>query len=584
MSQSSNGPSSLWKKAVSLLRRSLSSGKLGISRTARRFRMKGGAGLRHLRARLLPMRLHLRRAGARCIAALNRRLPVRAALAAGQRALSLGRRALVLLAAAGMAAGLRLYSRLHQAGEFLAPRLSHLFRDKIGALLATGRTGVRGKIGAMAMASAFTVIIGSSYFYHMALAVSINGEFAGYVRSEEELEEIIASVEEYSSEVLGEEYTLTVEVDSSTQLVSENELMDKSQAENLLISAVEEIDTLAVVRVDDVIVGAVEDIETAEAARDEYIQQFVGDHTDAQVELLQPCTIEMEDVDVTYLTDAEGLKAAFAQTVEPATLHTIQAGETIESIAQAYGLQVTALASMNPALQSGELPDAGTDLVVSPAQRRLNVQVTRPISYEEYLPYETIETESDELTQGTREVTQQGQAGSAQVEATLVTLNGIEQEREILSRVVTAEPVDELITVGTKEPVSTDTDVSSGSGWMILPFNGRLSSNYGYRWGSFHRGIDLAGSTGSPVVAAASGTVVLAGWNGTYGYCVIISHGNGLETLYAHNSSLNVSVGETVSQGELIARVGSTGRSTGPHCHFEVRVNGDHVNPWNYLQ
>ena len=88
---------------------------------------------------------------------------------------------------------------------------------------------------------------------------------------------------------------------------------------------------------------------------------------------------------------------------------------------------------------------------------------------------------------------------------------------------------------------------------------------------------------GTPIVAADGGVVKSAGWRGNYGYCVVIRHDNGLETLYAHNSKLLVSAGQRVGKGTQIAKMGSTGRSTGSHCHFEVLKNGKHVNPWNYI-
>ena len=96
-------------------------------------------------------------------------------------------------------------------------------------------------------------------------------------------------------------------------------------------------------------------------------------------------------------------------------------------------------------------------------------------------------------------------------------------------------------------------------------------------------GLDIATSKGTPISAAASGTVAFAGYKGSYGYLVVISHGNGVQTYYGHCSSLYVSAGETVSQGQTIAAVGSTGNSTGPHLHFEVRVNGTAYNPENYV-
>jgi murein DD-endopeptidase MepM/ murein hydrolase activator NlpD len=122
----------------------------------------------------------------------------------------------------------------------------------------------------------------------------------------------------------------------------------------------------------------------------------------------------------------------------------------------------------------------------------------------------------------------------------------------------------------------------SSSG-LIWPVNGPVTSGFGMRWGRMHTGIDIAVPTGTPVQASAAGTVVYSGWMSGYGYLVAVDHGGGLATAYAHNSSLLVDVGEHVEQGQTIAYSGSTGHSTGPHVHFEVRVNGVPVDPLLYL-
>jgi murein DD-endopeptidase MepM/ murein hydrolase activator NlpD len=98
-----------------------------------------------------------------------------------------------------------------------------------------------------------------------------------------------------------------------------------------------------------------------------------------------------------------------------------------------------------------------------------------------------------------------------------------------------------------------------------------------------HTGIDISAGTGTSIRAASAGTVVSAGWRGGYGKCVVISHSGGLATLYAHQSEILVEVGQTVKRGEVIGKVGSTGYSTGPHLHFEVRANGSPVDPMGYL-
>lgn len=131
--------------------------------------------------------------------------------------------------------------------------------------------------------------------------------------------------------------------------------------------------------------------------------------------------------------------------------------------------------------------------------------------------------------------------------------------------------------------------VPSGSGSMIWPLNGPITSEFGWRnhpiFGGqrFHSGLDIGGDYGLPIVAAQSGTVSHAGWISGYGNTIMIEHGGGIVTLYGHNQSLAVEVGQQVNQGDVIAYCGSTGNSTGPHCHFEVRQNGEPVSPHGFL-
>lgn len=121
------------------------------------------------------------------------------------------------------------------------------------------------------------------------------------------------------------------------------------------------------------------------------------------------------------------------------------------------------------------------------------------------------------------------------------------------------------------------------SAGLVWPVGGPITSGFGPRWGRMHEGIDIAGSSGTPIAAAAAGTVIIAGWSGGYGNLVVIDHGNGISTAYGHNSSLAVSVGQSVGQGTVVSGMGTTGHSTGVHLHFEVRVNGSAVDPLGYL-
>jgi murein DD-endopeptidase MepM/ murein hydrolase activator NlpD len=130
--------------------------------------------------------------------------------------------------------------------------------------------------------------------------------------------------------------------------------------------------------------------------------------------------------------------------------------------------------------------------------------------------------------------------------------------------------------------VPAPTGAASAAGF-VWPVHGVLTSGFGWRWGRMHEGVDIAVSNGTPVVAAKAGVVIVAGWMGGYGNLVVVDHGGGVATAYGHNTSVTVGVGQEVAQGQLIAYSGNTGHSTGPHVHFEVRINGGAVDPMGYL-
>lgn len=140
-----------------------------------------------------------------------------------------------------------------------------------------------------------------------------------------------------------------------------------------------------------------------------------------------------------------------------------------------------------------------------------------------------------------------------------------------------------------EESGGSDDNYVQGTGQLSWPCSGVITSPYGYRthpiFGRtiYHSGMDIGVDYGTPIHAADSGAVIYSGWISGYGNAVIIDHGGGMQTLYGHNQSLNVSEGQSVSKGDVIAFAGSTGNSTGPHCHFEVEINGQAVDPMGYL-
>lgn len=196
--------------------------------------------------------------------------------------------------------------------------------------------------------------------------------------------------------------------------------------------------------------------------------------------------------------------------------------------------------------------------------------------------YKTTEIKTEDLYIGSTKIKTKGVAGQEKVTYRVtVDDNGTEQKTEIGTEQITA-PVDEQVLVGTKKMYSADKNGNAPMLWPVKRVSGSYVSSY-VGDDRNHKGMDIVAKAGTPVYAAAAGTVSYAGYSSGYGNYIIIDHGNGLTTLYAHNSTLAVSKGDQVAAGESIAAVGRTGYATGNHLHFEVRVNGSYVNPVPYI-
>ena len=193
------------------------------------------------------------------------------------------------------------------------------------------------------------------------------------------------------------------------------------------------------------------------------------------------------------------------------------------------------------------------------------------------IPFDTKSTQDNSLYIGESVTVTEGKEGTAQIEAETVYENGTPQSRRILSENVLITPVARVVRVGTKEKDVLKTG-------LFYPLQGVVSSPYGERWGKIHEGIDIAVPEGTPVLAAECGRVIYAGDGGTYGNLVRIDHGYGVVTAYAHLGTINVKAGQSVGANTQIALSGNTGRSTGPHLHFEVVNNDTPVDPNLYLK
>lgn len=285
----------------------------------------------------------------------------------------------------------------------------------------------------------------------------------------------------------------------------------------------------------------------------------------------------------TSIIPTDSMRQYINGTQKAGTMYTVKAGDTATSIAAANKISLAELQKINrnlgDSIKPGDLIQLRVDVPT------LAVELTKTVNYEEKIPFSTVTQEDDSQYSDFTKVLVQGSEGKQRCVDTVHTVNGIETERDSISKTVQVQPVNKVVLVGTKRRPVNEKGVPSGNFLWPVPSLHTMTSPFGMRWGEFHKGIDISGSGayGDTIVAADGGIVSLAGWNDGYGKCVMIDHQNGKSTLYGHCSSLLVSEGEAVSKGQPIARIGSTGNSTGSHLHFEIIVGGSNVNPLRYV-
>ncbi len=259
-------------------------------------------------------------------------------------------------------------------------------------------------------------------------------------------------------------------------------------------------------------------------------------------------------------------------------LYTVQDGDTYWDIAVRNKMTVDDLMTANPNADENKLMP-GDELSLIVPKPFINVNIQRKLTVEEKIKYGSEVQKVSYMYSDEKKIKTAGVYGKDEVEYIVTEQNGVEIKREEVKRTNISQPKSEVVLVGTQTPPP-----KIGQGSFINPLpGGTLSSAYGSRSGGFHRGIDLAKAKGSNIKASDGGKVTYAGWYGQYGYMVEISHGGGWSTVYAHCSKIFVKVGDSVYQGQKIAAVGSTGLSTGPHLHFEVRKYSKAQNPSGYI-
>ena len=439
----------------------------------------------------------------------------------------------------------------------------------------------------MVFAIAMMVVMGAAGVlnYCTAYEYSYNGQKLGLVKEKDDVLQITDLVQG----ALTEEKNMKIVIDAKDDITFHRKLaLDESQIDNSeqVLKRLTYMGDLKVkatgIYVNGKKIGAVQDRKSAEKALKDVADKYTKKGDNIEIEKvsflekvdIDPCSTDLED-----LHSEEEMVDLLCTSGEKETVHKVVAGDTLHNIAKKYDVWEDQLLADNKGINSKKL-EVGSNIIVKQQAPVLTYEVVEKITYDKVIEHKVEEQKSADIYEGMTETQQAGSDGLSEITARVTLQNGKKVEEKNLVTTVKEEPVTEVVLVGTKERPPT-----VGSGKYIWPLKDSFTqtSGFGSRWGRQHKGIDLAVSVGTTVYAADGGTVVEAQYSGSYGNVVMIDHQNGQETRYAHNSKLLVKKGDKVYQGQPIAKSGNTGRSTGPHVHFEIRFNGEPRNPLNYL-
>lgn len=441
----------------------------------------------------------------------------------------------------------------------------------------------------IAAAVAFCNLVGYVSSLNFVVNVEYNGQHIGFIQNETVYEQAVAALQQRILYQQGDE-TLNQTPRFEVTIADWKEVSDAAALTNAMMQfSNDDIVAAMGIWVDGEFFGAVRDGSGIEDMLLSRLDAFRQNEQETP-SFTKSITLERGFYLSSNIRPESAVLEELTRFEEEDVYDTVQSGDAPLLIAERNDMTLDELVALNPDIL--EVCRVGDTVKVHSSRPFLPVQVTREVTYTVEIPYSTSTYSSSSLWEGTQQVTTAGVNGEKQVTADISYVDGVEVSRVILEETVTREPVTCQVAVGTKVMPKT-ADISGapvskyGMIWPTQQWNRYISSYFGNSSGrTGHYGLDIAfrgNGYGTPVLAVLPGVVTYAGWNGSYGNLVIIDHQNGLVTYYAHNSKLNVQVGQTVVQGQIIAAVGSTGRSTGNHIHFEVHENGVRRNPLNYL-
>ncbi|MGE5380805.1 MAG: peptidoglycan DD-metalloendopeptidase family protein [Methylocystaceae bacterium] len=440
---------------------------------------------------------------------------------------------------------------------------------------------------------ALAVTLGSGVwlvgFRTPALAVVVNGQEIAKVKNNKIYNEAMAAVQQQEEKRSGSKVSISTPIKLKKVIVRRDELVNAVALQDELKGKVG-FETEAVwVIVNGKKVLAVKDKAAGRKLLDDMRATGAAVNKGEVLEWAcfdQKVAFKTEKMDSKRVVNLDSAKKIMTTGSSEPVKYQVKSGDTLWNIARQYHTYVADLMKTNHL--TGEKLDLDQVLLIPTSQPYLTVTAQIRGTRMEAIAYQTQITTDRKLSSRQIKVKREGQEGSKQVAYALTKKNGAVTKAWIVAEKVTKQPVDKVVAKGPRAVYSDSYQVASRgvisflSGGWIRPLVGSITCRFGGYRG--HTGMDIDGNTGDAIRAAKAGKVTFAGYSGGYGKNVVVDHGNGIKTRYAHCSKLYVKAGEKVSAGEVIAAVGSTGHSTGSHLHFEVISNGGFVNPAKILR
>lgn len=433
---------------------------------------------------------------------------------------------------------------------------------------------------ALAAASAAYLLVKPGFVYH----VYLDGEFIGTVSEMEEYTGILSDMLTREEARVGLSLTFAEDVSARREFQWQPEA-DCETVKAILEANISYITIGWGIFVDDECLAWTAAEQDAQAVLDRVAGHYVSESSNRKLvatEIVDDVEICSGEVLPEDIIDVDSAVALIVQGREKIETYTVTRGDSIWSIARSANISQAELREANPSLAESSILYTGQVLNLVKAEPKISVRTIEHVFAQESISFSTTYQNSSNLWYYQSKTVQSGSKGKREVTYEVEFLNGEEVKRKAIDSKVISQPVTRIVQRGTSRWPSQAT------GMFRWPLNsGKITDRFGafqYWRNERHRAVDIGAARGTAIYAAASGTVTAAAYNSSYGNYVVIEHNNGYSTLYAHADTLLVREGQRVSKGDLIGRVGSTGFSTGPHLHFEVRRHGTPVDPLQFFK